>query len=381
MTVKPHVVILIPRLGITDRGAEVFVYELVKQLASDYCISILVRKSSNASAVISELRKNGISIVQIHTVAEKFPLFQLTYRLVFLQKFLDACQLNPFGLEMAYFTFASLPYLLRTQYDLLFPVSGFWGAVAARCIRCLRGIPFIYSSQGGIEPLIARQKPDCYIAFHPTIKTWLKKNFPQLAVTYISNGVNLKRFNPHGKKTVLHLQRPIVMTAGALILQKRIDLIIQAMARLNHGSLLIIGEGPLKNNLIHEAERLLGKDRFMLFSVSQTEIQNYYRAADIFTFAAPAEVGWGMVHLEALACGLPTVANREKNLIQLLGKEGGVTTNVTNNKEYANALVETLTHKKKFNPRQQVLEFSWAKIGHAYRVVIQNVLHKYAVHN
>ena len=370
---RPRIGFLIPRLGITDRGAEVLVYELAKNLHRDFEIIIWVRYASRHSKMISDLEHLGVVIEKVKSISQDHPLARILYVFEPLKPILEKFHLAPVEIEMLVFSFLCLPGLLKVNIDILFPANGLWGVFVCRILRLLRGTPFVYASLGGIEPLIAKQKPDTYIAINPGIKQWLKTHYPELHVVLISTGVDLKKFSPAGKKARLNLPRPIFITVSALVPEKRLDLTIKAVGRLKKGSLLIVGNGPLKLPLIREAQKYLGPGRFLFQRASYQKLDEFYRSADVFTHAAPWELGWSMVQLEALATNLPVVANKEENLEKLLNGVG-ITCNVTNSHEYANAMKQALTLKPDNRPRKAVENFSWEKIAKQYKKYLYQLL-------
>lgn len=369
---KPRIGFLIPRLGISDRGAEVFVYELSKRLKDTFDLTIWARQSSRPTSLLIELVTLGIKIRMVRSISEDAQVVKFISSIPLVGLFLQKLHLSPHELEMCYFSFSSLPSLLRYKQDILFPNNGTWGMFVCFLVRLLRGTPVVYTSHGGREPLIAVQKPNLYVAIHKTTQDWLAEHYPNLNIVYIPNGVDLKRFSPWGKKVKLGLPHPIFVTAAALVEHKRIDLTIRAVAQLNKGSLLILGEGPLKKSLKSLAKKLLGKNRFLFQSVQNTKIPKYYRSADVFTLAAPWEIGIGLVQTEAMACGLPVVCNREPTIIQMIGS-GGLVCDVTNVKEYTRTLEMAASTKFGATPRRQAQNYSWEKIAKIYTTYLLKV--------
>jgi glycosyltransferase involved in cell wall biosynthesis len=103
-----------------------------------------------------------------------------------------------------------------------------------------------------------------------------------------------------------------VVTVGRLVPQKRIDVVIEAMARLREqgreATLTIIGEGPLRSALEERAAQLGVADttRF-LGEVEPSRLSGAIGNADVFAFAAESE-GLGLAAAEALMLGIPVVA-------------------------------------------------------------------------
>ncbi len=376
---KPKIGFLIPRLGIIDRGAEVFVYELAKRLQRDFDVVVWVRKSDNESALLDDLARRGVVIKSVSCIPQQQWLAQIPYVFPFLRKTLEKFHLNPSEIEMLSFSIACLPQLFSEKIDLLFPANGVWGSVVCRFVRLIRRKPFVYATLGGMEPLIARQKPNIYIALFPTIARWLRTNFPKLKVTFIPLGVDLKKFSPKGEHAAINLPRPLFITVSALVPEKQVDLTIKAVAKLKKGNLLIVGDGPLKSPLVKLAENTLGTGRFQFVKIGYSDLPKYYSAADIFAFSAPWEVGWSIVHLEALASGLPVVANREKNLEYLLGKDWPLFCNASDIDDYSRAL-ERAT-KVKVDSRNLVENYSWDKIAGKYKKILLGVINEQKKNN
>lgn len=362
---KPGITFLIPRLGITDRGVEVFVYELATYLVEKFNVTIWVRRSKGKSSLLTDLEKKGVEMKRVRCFQEESLPAQFFYRIGFLRPFMDKFRLNPVEIEMFSFSLACLPGLLSGNYSLLFPNNGFWGAFVCWLVRMVKKTPFVYTSHGGIEPLIAKLKPDCYFALNKTIEDWYRKYFPCLKVVFIPNGVNIERFTPTGEKIKLNLERPVFLTVAALIPVKKIDLTIRAVAKLKKGSLLVLGDGPLRQELESLGRQLLGEGRFMTKKVLAWEMPTYYRSADFFTLAAQGEPG-SLVNLEAMACGLPVVINDEEHLRFVAG-EGGLLVETTDVRAYPHALKKALETNFGDKPRRQAEKFSWEKIAEEYQ--------------
>src|SRR4051812_46568151 len=92
-----------------------------------------------------------------------------------------------------------------------------------------------------------------------------------------------------------------VLVVSALVPYKRIDLAISA-CRLAGVPLTIAGDGPERASL----ERLAGPDVTFLGRRSDEEIRDLYRRSGVTLL--PGEEDFGIVPLEAQACGRPVVA-------------------------------------------------------------------------
>ncbi|MFY9553125.1 MAG: glycosyltransferase [Blastocatellia bacterium] len=103
----------------------------------------------------------------------------------------------------------------------------------------------------------------------------------------------------------------IIVSVGRLIYYKGFEYLIRAMSRVD-ARLLIIGEGPLRGRLERQARESGVMDRVaFLGEISNENIAPYYHAAEVFVLASVARSeAFGIVQLEAMACGKPVVNTR-----------------------------------------------------------------------
>ncbi|MBO0983904.1 glycosyltransferase [Rathayibacter sp. SD072] len=150
---------------------------------------------------------------------------------------------------------------------------------------------------------------------------------PTSSISVVPCGVDLERFSPDGP--VAEKTRPIrLMSIGRLVPRKGMGHAIEALARLvqdGHDAELVIvggsGSGdalaadPEYQRLHGVAEGLGVADRVHLVGqLSQTEMPAMLRSADIVV-CAPWYEPFGIVPLEAMACGRPVVASSVGGLI------------------------------------------------------------------
>lgn len=100
----------------------------------------------------------------------------------------------------------------------------------------------------------------------------------------------------------------LIISVGRLIYYKGFEYLIRAMKKID-GRLLIIGDGPLRDGLQAEAEALGVSDKVVfLGEIQNEETVPYYHAADLFALASTARSeAFGIVQIEAMACGKPVV--------------------------------------------------------------------------
>jgi glycosyltransferase involved in cell wall biosynthesis len=109
---------------------------------------------------------------------------------------------------------------------------------------------------------------------------------------------------------------PLFAYVGRLKRYKRVDLIIQAFARLGDRAarLDIAGAGDYRPALERLAASLdLGERVRFLGRISEAEKVSLMRRAWALAFTSPKE-GWGITNLEAAACGTPVVASNSPGI-------------------------------------------------------------------
>lgn len=100
----------------------------------------------------------------------------------------------------------------------------------------------------------------------------------------------------------------LIIAVGRLVYYKGFEHLIDAM-RMVDGKLLIVGDGPLRASLQKRITDQGLQNRVHLLGEIQNEyLAPYYRVADVFAFPSIARSeAFGIVQLEAMACGLPVV--------------------------------------------------------------------------
>lgn len=100
----------------------------------------------------------------------------------------------------------------------------------------------------------------------------------------------------------------VVLGVGRLIYYKGFEYLVRAMAEVP-GTLLLAGDGPLRAALQAQARRLgIGERVVLMGAVSDADLCACYHACDVFALPSVARSeAFGIVQLEAMACGRPVV--------------------------------------------------------------------------
>jgi len=266
---------------------------------------------------------------------------------------------------------SSLPAVLEGHYDVVIPVNGRFQALKLSLGRMIGGYKILitgHSGKGWDDIINILVKPDIFVALTSQARDWAKNWSWGSKIIKIPNGIDLEKFNPVGKKVSIDLPRPIILSVGALVWYKYHQRVIEAVSRLESGSLLIVGQGSLKDELEREGKRKLG-DRFKILSFPNDEMPNIYRSCDLFTLPSWNREAFGIVYLEALASGLGVVAPDDQTRHEIIG-DAGIYTDVSDASVYSKALGRALKTDWTKKARAQASTFSWDKIAKMYEDVL-----------
>jgi glycosyltransferase involved in cell wall biosynthesis len=121
-------------------------------------------------------------------------------------------------------------------------------------------------------------------------------------------------FKPLETARVRNPERPVFLYAGRLAVEKNIE----AFLKLDlPGERWVAGEGPMESML-----RKKYPDVRYIGVLPQAELAALYNDADVFVFPSLTDT-FGLVMVEAMACGLPVAAYPVAGPIDVVGHSGG----------------------------------------------------------
>ncbi|QQG47101.1 MAG: glycosyltransferase family 4 protein [Candidatus Woesebacteria bacterium] len=282
-------------------------------------------------------------------------------------KFLKVIYFDYWNLLVGKFTLKLAISIFNEKPKIIISGNGGWQPAILRIITWLYGGKLIISSQAGIgfddiNNLFCF--PNVFVAISTYAQMWAKKINPLVRVEKISNGVDMQKFQPKGEKLDINLPSPIILSVGALTQMKRHELSIKAFLMVKKGSLLIVGQGELYEYLTKLAKQMI-PGRFKILNLPYKEIDKAYRSADLFIYPTSNYESFGISMLEAMASGLPVVANDDPIRKEIIGN-AGLVVNPQNSESYAKAIEKALDTSWGNKPREQVEKFDWDKIALDY---------------
>ncbi|MCJ2183342.1 glycosyltransferase family 1 protein [Novosphingobium sp. 1949] len=130
-----------------------------------------------------------------------------------------------------------------------------------------------------------------------------------------SRGIDHDLFKPHGPRhpALTALPGPVLLNVGRVAPEKNLEAFLEARVP---GSKVVVGDGPALESL----KRRYPEVHF-LGAMRGEELASAYRAADCFVFPSRTDT-FGLVVIEALACGVPVAAYPVTGPIDILGEDG-----------------------------------------------------------
>ncbi len=113
---------------------------------------------------------------------------------------------------------------------------------------------------------------------------------------------------------------PVVLAVGRLVGYKGFDVLVEAMRGLD-ARLVVVGQGPEEDRL----KALAGADARVVLAgrVAEAELPAYYHAADLFCLPSLTMAeAFGIVLLEAMACGKPLVTTALPTGVSAVNRDG-----------------------------------------------------------
>ncbi len=241
-------------------------------------------------------------------------------------------------------------------------------------LACGKNIPLILTAHGTdlmgfdkwpeLRPYAKRAMDECFavISISKDNCALIEERFPEHKdkIVMMRNGYDPSIFYPektdvdalmkdHGIEKKDYEGRKIVSFAGKLTGFKGVDVLLEAVKLYEDKKpetiTLIVGNGEEWDKLHRQAESLQLKSVHFFGNVDQSELRKVYNAADVNLVPSRREP-FGLVAIEAMACGAPVIATNQGGLPDFVNESVGGLVEVEDAQGLANKILEVLTRKE-----------------------------------
>ena len=164
---------------------------------------------------------------------------------------------------------------------------------------------------------------------------------------------NIDKSDYEGKK--------IVSFAGKLIGFKGVDILLEAIKiyedKKPESVTIIAGDGEERDNLHNQAERLNLKTVRFLGNVNQQQLRKIYNIADVNLVPSRREP-FGLVAIEAMACGTPVIASNQGGLPDFVNGSVGGLVKPEDPENLADKIIEVLKKTGDDSWRKQIADYA-----------------------
>ena len=223
------------------------------------------------------------------------------------------------------------------------------------------------------------------------VDTVIKLGIGQDKTSFISNGVDIERFNPKveggeiREKYKIKPEEKVILCPRRLALKNGVWYLIKAIPHIikQNGNVkcLIVGDGSEMGKLSQEVIRLVVADRVIFAGrVPNSEMPKYYAASDVVVLPSLKEAT-SIAGLEAMASGKPLVGTNVGGIPQIIADgETGILVPPRSPEELAYAIACLLNDDEKraamgLNARKRAeSEFSWQIIARRTQNIYNKII-------
>ena len=205
---------------------------------------------------------------------------------------------------------------------------------------------------------------DRFVAKSQCVARRIKKVYRRSA-TVVYPPVDVDRFAIHPKRDSFYV------TVCRLVSYKRVDLLLQAFARMPGRELVILGTGPDLAKLRRSAPCNV----ILRGSVSDIELADYVGRAKAFVYAGEEDFGISMV--EAQACGTPVLAFARGGALEIVQNGDTGLLFDRQNPEAIVSSIEEFEQRDSFDPlyiRRSAMRFSTARFRARFRNTVNDAI-------
>ncbi len=220
---------------------------------------------------------------------------------------------------------------------------------------------------------------DVWIAVSQSNKEILEKRYNKF-VRVIPNGVDIEEFKPDEKKALkirkkFNLEnKKVILSVGRVVGWKGYQNVIKALCeeKLKDFVYVIVGDGEYLEELKRLVKFLNLQERVIfLGKKAHYELSGYYLLGDVFIQPSIGYEAFGIVLIEAMACGLPVVGSSSGGIKELIknGENGYLIDNPLDIEEISKKIFLAFENRENLGKRgREFVEknYSWKKIAERF---------------
>lgn len=291
-------------------------------------------------------------------------------------------------------------YLTEEKPDIIHAHCCVWAGYAAMRLSQKTGIPYViteHATMFQLHPESISQKNDRYIreafqnadsvicvsnAFREVLSVYRSKNEIQV----IGNVVDCSAFQVDGQthkndEGSFHFLTVCYMQTEDQLRKKGIDILLKAWKKVQEQSpkaRLVIGGGGQAASKAVEWCKEYGVSETVTFAgaLDRAEVIRQMQSCDCFVLPSRYET-FGVVYIEAMACGKPVIAAASGGPDDFISKENGMLVPVEDIEALADAMLSMVETGKNYQPdkiRDSIQQFSAPSIAAQLTAIYQNIL-------
>ena len=291
-------------------------------------------------------------------------------------------------------------YLTKEKPDIIHAHCCVWAGYAAMRLSQMTGIPYVITEHATMFQLHSEsisQKNDRYIreafqnadsvicvsnAFREVLSVYRSKNEIQV----IGNVVDCSAFRVDGEtqkkdKDGFQFLTVCYMQTEDQLRKKGIDILLKAWKKVQEQfpkARLVIGGGGQAVSKAVEWCKACGVSETVTFAgaLDRAEVIRQMQNCDCFVLPSRYET-FGVVYIEAMACGKPVIAAANGGPDDFISKENGILVPVEDIDALADAMLTMIETGKNYQPdkiRESIQKFSAPSIAAQLTAIYQKIL-------
>lgn len=260
----------------------------------------------------------------------------------------------------------------------------------------------LYYPMRFMQKMVVKKSSKTVVLSEYSKRTLLRDLSPGISpsnIILIPGGVDLKRFKPPMNKLKIRKELGLnpdkftLFTVRRLVPRMGLEELVYAMETVAKHSknvhLIVGGRGVLEGRL-KALVKSLGLEKYvtLIGYINNNKLSLYYQAADVFVLPTKDLEGFGLVTIEALACGTPVLATPVGANLEILGKfDKNLLFTGVDAQSMAKRILEFMSSHKANNGLSEkcrkfaMQNYSWNKIVDRYEKVYATLLDRKMVTN